>query len=52
MEVAVVDARTGRVHFAPFTVTPSMTADFRINSRLLVQNPPERNDRAIDEEML
>ena len=51
MEVAIVDAKTGRVYFAPFIVTPSMKADYRINSRLLVQNPPERNERPIDAEM-
>jgi hypothetical protein len=52
MKVAVVDAKTGRVFFAPFSVTPSMRAGFRIDSKLLVQNPPERNERPIDEQML
>ena len=52
MEVAVVDAKTGRVYFAPFTVTPSMGADYGINSKLFVRNPPERNERPIDEEMM
>jgi hypothetical protein len=52
MEVAVVDAKTGHVYFVPFTVSPSMEADYRSNSRLFVRNPPERNERPIDEEML
>ena len=52
MVVAVVDAKTGRVYFAPFTVSVSMKGDFRINSRLFIRNPPERNERPYGEEML
>src|ERR1041385_7981990 len=43
MQVAVVDCRTGRVYFAPFTVSPGIDADFRIDSRLFIANPPERS---------
>ncbi len=41
--VAVVDARTGRVYIAPFTVSPGIGEDFRIDSRLFIANPPERS---------
>ena len=40
--VAIFDARTGRVYFAPFTVSIPADADYRLNSRLLIANPPER----------
>jgi len=40
--VAIVDARTGRVYFAPFTVSIPADADYRLDSRLLIANPPER----------
>jgi hypothetical protein len=35
--VALIDARTGKVYFAPFEVTAS--SDFRLDSRLFVLNP-------------
>ena len=38
-EVAVVNARTGRVYFAPFTT--SADSDFRLDSRLFIANPPD-----------
>src|ERR1041385_7384281 len=34
MQVAVVDCRNGRVYFAPFTVSPGIRADYRLDSRL------------------
>jgi hypothetical protein len=37
--VAVVDAKTGRVYFAPFV--PEEGFDFRLNSSLFIANPPE-----------
>lgn len=52
MQVAVVDARNGRVYFAPFTTSVSMKADFRLNSRLLIRNPPERNESPYGSPML
>jgi len=52
MAVAVIDAKTGRVYFAPFTVSVSMKGDFRIDSRLFIRNPPERNERPYGAEML
>jgi hypothetical protein len=41
--IAVVDARTGRVYIAPFTVSPGIGEDFRSDSRLFIANPPERS---------
>ncbi len=52
MQVAVVDCRNGRVHFAPFTVSPGIRADYRLDSRLLIANPPERSGYKEGEPML
>ncbi len=41
--IAVVDCRNGRVYFAPFTVSPGIGQDFRIDSNLFIANPPERS---------
>jgi hypothetical protein len=37
--VAVIDARTGRVYFAPFSTSES--SEFRIDSKLFIANNPE-----------
>jgi len=50
--IAVVDARNGRVYFAPFTVSPSIGQDFRVDSRLFIANPPERSGFKEGEPML
>lgn len=44
--VAVVDAVTGKVYFAPFTVSFGTVEGegYRIDSRLYVANPPELNE--------
>lgn len=39
--VAIVDAKTGRVYIAPFEVSILADAGYRLDSRLLVANPPE-----------
>jgi len=52
MQVAIVDCRNGRVYFAPFTVSPGIRADFRIDSRLFIANPPERSGYKEGEPML
>jgi hypothetical protein len=49
--VAVVDCRNGRVYFAPFTTSPGIGEDFRLDSRLFIANPPERNPQKEDEPM-
>ncbi len=48
--VAVVDANTGRVYFAPFQV--STGASFRINSRLFIANDTEVERYLSGEEMM
>ena len=50
--IAVVDCRNGRVYFAPFTVSPGIEQDFRIDSKLFIANPPERSGFKPGEPML
>ncbi len=47
--VAIIDARNGKVYFAPFNTGYGIS--FRLNSRLLITEPPEKlNERFMEDE--